>query len=155
MQASEGCCNGWKSSSSPLRRVHLFDSFEGLPDPGEHDKQFLVSGVTAGISACSLAAVENHMSEWSIPPELLLYHPGWFHETIPQAAAAMVAESTRIAVLRLDADLYESTKICLEYLYPLVSRGGWIIVDDFALAGCRKACDEYLAYPPAYFVKEV
>ena len=62
-----------------------------------------------------------------------MYHPGWFHETV----ASMM--QTPIAVLRLDGDLYESTKVCLEHLLPLVSPGGWVIIDDFDLSGARKA----------------
>jgi O-methyltransferase len=138
-----------------FRKVHLFDSFEGIPEPGEFDAQFQASGLKRGTSACTMAQVQGHMAEWGIAPELLAYHPGWFHNTIPAAADQMRFTGQRIAILRLDADLYESTKICLEYLYPLVSRGGCVVVDDFALAGCRKAVDEYLAYPPVYFQKEV
>ena len=47
--------------------------------------------------------------------------------------------------MRLDGDLYESTKICLEYLYPKINKGGYIVIDDFgSLEGCRKAVLEYL-----------
>ena len=50
-----------------------------------------------------------------------------------------------ISILRLDGDLYESTKVCLEYLYPKVTKGGFVIIDDYEnLDGCRKAVHEYL-----------
>ena len=67
---------------------------------------------------------------------------GWFQKTIPQSAKEIGA----LAVLRLDGDWYESTKICLEYLYDLVSENGSIIIDDYYhWEGCRKAVDEFLA----------
>jgi O-methyltransferase len=131
------------------RHVHLFDSFEGIPAAGEHDTNWTHP---PGQSACSIEAVKSMMKQWGIPEELLVYHPGWFRESL-YGSALLGLE--RIAVLRLDCDLYESTKLCLEVLYPLVSPGGWIIVDDFALPGCRKAVDEFLQreFPPIYFQK--
>ena len=62
---------------------------------------------------------------------------GWFQDTVP------TWEERPIAVLRLDGDLYESTKICLEYLYPMLSKGGILIIDDWDLSGCVQAFDEY------------
>jgi hypothetical protein len=57
-----------------------------------------------------------------------------------------------IALLRLDADLYSSTQDCIQTFYPLVSHRGWIIVDDWHLAGCRKAFHETVGHPrPGYF----
>jgi O-methyltransferase/8-demethyl-8-(2,3-dimethoxy-alpha-L-rhamnosyl)tetracenomycin-C 4'-O-methyltransferase len=132
---------------SEKRRVHLFDSFAGVPSGGPHDEGWTHP---EGVSACSRAQVEEYMRAWKIPPKLLNYHPGLFAETV----ASMM--QTPIAVLRLDGDLYESTKVCLEHLYPLVSVGGWVIIDDWNLPGCRKAVDEYFGgAPPApvYFHK--
>ena len=57
-----------------------------------------------------------------------------------------------IAALRLDGDLYASTKVCVDVLVPKVSKGGWVIVDDYHLSGCRQAVTEALGYPaPVYF----
>src|SRR6185369_8010856 len=67
------------NSEMDKRRVHLFDSFEGVPAPGEHDLEWQHP---AGISLCTLEGVKQHMSEWGIPDELLVYHPGWFAETL-------------------------------------------------------------------------
>ncbi len=127
------------------RRVHLFDSFEGVPAPGEHDLEWKHP---AGISLCTLEGVKQHFSEWGIPEDLLMYHPGWFLDTIPYVG------NGPIAILRLDGDLYDSTKVCMEHLYPLVSPGGWVIVDDFGLSGARKAFLETVGDTgPAYFQK--
>ena len=51
----------------------------------------------------------------------------------------------KLALLRLDGDLYESTRVCLEGLYPHLTVGGFCIIDDYALAGCRRAVDEYFS----------
>ena len=135
---------------APPRHVHLFDSFAGVPSSGPHDEGWTHP---KGVSACSRLHVEQYMRNWNIPPELLVYHEGLFEDTLQRAAA----HAPQIAVLRLDGDLYESTRICLEHLYPLVSVGGWVIVDDWNLPGCRKAVDEYFGgAPPApiYFNKQ-
>ena len=139
------------------RRVHLFDSFEGVPAPGPHDTEWIGSAHPPGQSVCSLDAVKAHMAEWGIPDELLVYHSGWFADTMRWTRniqhAAWLLES--IALLRLDGDLYESTKVCMEYLGPLVSTGGWIICDDFHLTGARKAFLETVGYTgPGYFQRQ-
>jgi hypothetical protein len=134
------------------KRVHLFDSFVGIPMAGEHDGNFTdCVGVpppgkigaleTTGVSACSLAGVQANMRRWGIDPTRLRYYEGWFQNTVPPAAGKIGP----IALLRLDGDLYESTRVCLENLYPLLSPGGYCIIDDYALTGCRRAVDEYLA----------
>jgi len=128
------------------RRVHLFDSFAGIPAAGPNDAEFLAAGHEAGLSSCTLAAVQEHMREWGITDDMLVYHPGLFADTVPGA------DIGRIAVLRLDGDLYESTKACVDALVPKVSKGGWVIVDDYHLTGCRQAVTEALGYPaPMYF----
>jgi O-methyltransferase len=134
-------------------RVHLFDSFEGIPQAGPEDHEYLAAGHKAGLSAHSLESVKAHMREWEIPDELLVWHPGWFAETIPPLVGGMSPDA-KIALLRLDGDLYESTKVCMEHLYPLVSNGGWVICDDYALSGCRKAVHETVIPGPIYWRRE-
>jgi O-methyltransferase len=128
-------------------RVHLFDSFEGIPEPSERDFEYIVSGLKAGAASCTLEGVRSNMSQWGIPDELLVYHPGWFKDTVPPYhGMPMVGPAPahhNIAVLRLDADLYESTMICMEHLYPVLSPGGFLIVDDYALTGARQAVEDY------------
>ena len=129
-------------------RVHLFDSFEGIPQAGPEDQEYLEAGHKAGLSACSLAQVKANMREWQIPDELLVWHPGWFEDTV----ASMMQQP--IALLRLDGDLYESTKVCMQHLYPLVTLGGWVICDDYHLSGARKAVSEFVIPGPVYWKKE-
>ncbi len=133
------------------RRIHLFDSFEGVPQAGPHDIEYLEAGHPAGLSACSIETTSQQMKAWGIPDELLVYHPGWFEDTIPyrKDLRGLAHGITAIALLRLDGDLYESTKVCLEHLYPLVSVGGMVIVDDWTLSGVRKAMTEYFGSPGA------
>lgn len=132
------------------RRVHLFDTFAGIPQAGPEDKEFMDAGHQEGLSMCSLESVKAHMKEWSLPEELFVYHQGLFKYMIPSATMGPW-EIESIALLRLDGDLYGSTKDALELL-PLVSPGGWVIVDDFNLSGCRQAVMESsLRGMPAYF----
>lgn len=138
------------------KQIHLFDSFEGIPLASSNDTDQPGIGeikhntnvadlnellVTTGVSACSVERVKNHMQAWGIDAKRLIYHKGWFQHTLPLDALSI----KRISFLRLDGDLYESTKVCLEYLYPKMSKGGYVVIDDFALDGCRKAVLEYIA----------
>jgi len=137
-------------STNPLaRRVHLFDSFQGMPESQPIDAELHQRGDVKGSAAVSLPTVQANMQRWGIPPELLVYHPGWFEQTIPMHAMACGP----IAVLRMDADLYESTKMPMRYLYPWVSKGGWIICDDYDLSGARLAVNEVVNPAPMYWRK--
>jgi hypothetical protein len=137
------------------RTIHLFDSFEGIPLAGPNDteqpgivgeikhdrnvdpKTLLVS---SGITVHSLEQVTGILSRMKVNFNYLVFYKGWFQHTLPSASQNI----KQISFLRLDGDLYESTKVCLEYLYPKIVNGGYIVVDDYALDGCRKAIDEYL-----------
>jgi O-methyltransferase len=135
-----------------FRRVHLFDSFEGIPAAGPEDVEFLAAKHPAGLASCSLEEVKGNMERWGIPDSMLVYHVGMFERTIPEATVIRSTDNL-IAVLRLDSDLYQSTLICMEHLYPLVSPGGYVIVDDFDLSGCRQAVLERIKPAPITFRK--
>lgn len=156
-------CGVWRGGSAGVmalaarhagepRALHLFDSFEGLPEPQEIDEAAAhdysggrSSGELTPIDRCKAGReeVESFLfGRLSVERPLVHFHVGWFQNTVP--AAAPQIES--IALLRLDGDWYESTQVCLEHLYPKLSPGGLVILDDyFAWAGCRKATDEYRA----------
>jgi len=136
---------------TPSRSIHLFDSFEGLPEPTADDGAKAASyarGRTTGaldtIDACVAPLADNRaLLEGAIgyPRDLLTYHQGWFQDTVPAAAP----ELGPIALLRLDGDWYESTVVCLDHLYALVPPGGIVVIDDYGhWEGCRKAVDEFL-----------
>lgn len=136
----------WPGNST-ARRVHLFDTFTGIPAAGPEDVEFLQAGHPEGLSACSMEDVQANMQRWGLPAELFVYHKGLFLDEISVAMMSgwnMKDKSHlvhQIAVLRLDGDLYRSTKDSME-LYRMVSPGGWVIVDDFNLSGCRQAIME-------------
>lgn len=118
------------------RTIHLFDSFTGIPKAGSEDG---VDGTKIeGKSVCSSKEVRRHMIEWGVDPGLLVYHEGLFKDTVP-------GFDRKIALLRLDGDLYRSTKVCLEHLYPLLEVGGYLIIDDYSLPGCHMAVTEYMS----------
>lgn len=147
--------------SPGARRFHLFDSFEGLPQPSEHDvdvldefrRQFpdlpLDAGSDTGsltaIGACAapLEAVHELFDEvLKIDPADVVIHRGWFQETIPAAEPSI----GQLSILRIDGDWYESTKVCLEGLFDKVADGGFVLIDDYnEFSGCRQALDEFLA----------
>jgi hypothetical protein len=138
--------------AAPRRRVWLFDSFEGLPEPTVEDGAAALayagdrgSGALQPIDRCvgPLEVVEELFFErLGIDPSRVEIRKGWFQGTLPGASH----EIGRIAVLRLDGDWYDSTKVCLEQLYDLVAAGGFVIIDDYGYwEGCRRAVDEFLA----------
>jgi hypothetical protein len=129
------------------RRLHLFDTFEGMPPPTEKDHR-------RGTSAEDLLArhdkdhrmwaiaglddVQKGMAEIAYPEELVHYHRGLVEDTIPDRAPA------DIALLRLDTDWYMSTRHELEHLYDRVSPGGAVIIDDYgSWDGARLATEEF------------
>jgi len=145
-----------RQSGTPHRELHLFDSFEGLPEPDRaHDGDMAVqyagaraSGILRSIGKCVGALEDNRHAVGAIakyPASLTHFHVGWFQETL-RALPAGVAD---IALLRIDGDWYESTKICLDVLFPQVVSGGIVVIDDYGKwSGCRKAVDEFMARLP-------
>ncbi len=90
--------------------------------------------------AISLEEVRDNFSRYGLLDEQVVFVKGWFSETL------MALEAGPFALIRLDGDLYESTYVALEALYPKLSPGGFLIVDDFnALPQCREAVMDYRA----------
>ncbi len=125
------------------RRVWLFDSFAGLPEPDAErypaDSGDTLSKFNAYLGV-PLEQVRANFSRYNLLDEQVCFVKGWFRDTLPSATVE------RIAVLRLDGDMYESTMQVLDNLYNRVSPGGYVIVDDYgALANCRKAIEDFRA----------
>ncbi len=123
------------------RVVWVADSFEGLPKPildqFPQDAQF---EHTAGLLAVSLEQVKHNFQVYDLLDEQVRFLKGWFHDTLPTAPIE------RLAVLRLDGDLYQSTMETLTSLYPKLSPGGYVIFDDYlAISSCREAVHDYRA----------
>jgi hypothetical protein len=129
-----------KAYGDQNRRVWVVDSFAGLPPPNPEkypaDKGFDLSHVT--VLAVSLENVQSNFAKYGLLDSQVVFLKGLFSQTLPTAPI----ES--IAVLRLDGDLYESTMDALENLYPKVSIGGYIIIDDYgAIVPCKQAVHDF------------
>ena len=166
VQGSMVECGVWKGGAAglmalahlrmhrpPLRALHLFDSWEGLPEPNANldgpgaaaYANGRASGALTSIGQCVSSREEaSDLLERRIkyPRELIHYYEGWFQDTVVKNAE-LVGD---IALLRLDGDWYESTRLCLEQFYPRVQKYGVIVIDDYGYwEGCRRAVDEYIA----------
>ena len=122
------------------RRVWVADSFQGLPAPdGEHypaDADIDWSDV--GVLKVDADAVRTNFERYGLWDDQVRIVEGWFCDTLPEAPIE------RLAVLRLDGDLYQSTIDALDALEPRVSAGGFVIVDDYGgWEPCRAAVDDY------------
>lgn len=141
------------------RDVWLYDTFEGMTKPIDlDDTRFGPSAeeVFAAAERAGTVAFPEYFTEFDesdvrarlaatgYPQERLHYVRGRVEDTLPAQAP------DRLALLRLDTDWYESTRHELEHLYPRISSGGVLIVDDYGhWDGCRRAVDEYFeGFPP-------
>ena len=130
------------------KSVYGYDSYQGIPyatiedesQPaiGAIDKNNLGLLKTTGVSSHSKESVIENFKTWGVSLDNVTLVEGWFQNTLSKT------DTGKISVLRLDGDLYESTKVCLEVLYPKVEKGGLIIIDDYELAGCKKAVHDYI-----------
>lgn len=135
---------------APERVCWLYDTFTGMTAPGEHDttrsgysaQSRLDENPNKRMSVVSLDQVElNLRAEGVYDAEKLRFVVGDVCETLRDEKNL----PDRVSVLRLDTDWYESTKTEMEVLYPRLSSGGVLIVDDYGhWMGARKAVDEYL-----------
>lgn len=148
-----------------LRSMYLFDAFDDICEPNSvHDDQELITEVRKIVKSKvlnfegRLNPLNGIYKKWGghgtleecqylfseiigYPSARVHYVKGWFQETVAREATHI----PEIAILRLDGDWYESTRVCLEAFYPLLSKGGICIIDDYGYnSGCKKAVDEYL-----------
>lgn len=165
-----GCfveCGVWRGGSSMLialtllargvrdRDLYLFDTFEGMTAPGEHDVD--LTGAPAGElmqgsqgesvaelvrAAASLDVVRAAMESTGYDMSRVHFIQGDVSKTLP------VIQTMGIALLRLDTDFYDSTLAELRHLYPRLALGGVLIIDDYGhWAGARRAVEEYFSNP--------
>lgn len=121
------------------RKVWVCDSFKGLPPP---DPETYPSdeGFNMHLSpelCISLETVQNNFRTYGLLDNQVRFLEGYFRDTLPTAPIE------QIALLRLDGDLYESTINALENLYPKLSVGGYIIIDDSCMWICMQAVHDY------------
>jgi len=124
----------------PERRVFLADSFRGLPPPSPdfpadaNDTHYTVRAL-----ACAREEVARNFAAFGLLDERVVFLEGWFKSTLPGPVE-------KLALLRIDADMYGSTWEALDALYPRLSEGGICIIDDYgSVEGCRRAVDDYCA----------
>lgn len=122
------------------RIVWAADSFEGLPKPNAEkyaaDKNDTL--YTYDELKVSLETVQDNFRKYDLLDDQVKFLKGWFRDTLP------AAPFKKLAVLRLDGDMYESTMDALVNLYPKLSVGGYIIIDDWgAVEGCKLAVQDY------------
>jgi O-methyltransferase len=119
------------------RTVWVADSFEGLPVPKDSKDGADFSHVE--YLAVSVEQVRANFARFDLLDDQVRFLKGWFRDTLPAAPIE------RLAILRLDGDLYSSTMDALAALYPKVSPGGYVIVDDYGTwPECKRAVDEYI-----------
>ena len=135
------------------RHLHLYDTYEGMSKPTDIDKshngvsaQSQMDGDPAMTDVGCLATlddVKKNLQVTGYPAGQINFIQGKVEDTIPTHMPQ------QIALLRLDTDWYESTRHELEHLYPLLSPGGILIIDDYGhWEGARKAVDEYFLKHP-------
>jgi hypothetical protein len=126
--------------SGGRRDVVLFDSFEGLPRPGERDGATAAANYREGWCLGSEEDVRDIFRRLGVHTDRVQIVKGWFQQTFP------VTDVPPIAMLHIDADWYDSVKICLETHFDHVVPGGYIVLDDYGRwEGCTHATDEFLA----------
>lgn len=167
-------CGVWKGGSVGLmalasrhlnknadRDLHLFDSFQDIcePNPDVDGAQAIkeigyipelakghirpVTGFYDQVGGHGTLADCQELLERRIgyPVNRLHYHVGWFQDVLP----TVQGDIGPVAILRLDGDWYDSTKVCLDHLYDLVVPGGFVVIDDYgAYEGCKRAVDEFM-----------
>lgn len=124
------------------RPIHLFDAWQGLPGgtPEDGAAAHKWEGEVVGSPRRVVAA----MKAAAVDLQRVYFHRGWFEETFPDAA-----EPARVALLHIDCDFYEPTRLCLEAWVPRIVPGGFAQFDDYgAFAGARRAIDELLRRRP-------
>ena len=158
-------CGVWRGGSCMLmalgliragdtgRHIYMYDTFEGHPRP-DPDKDVDLwgnrgidewrrqeeAGTLGEWGVASLAEVRGNLLSTGYPAERLIFVQGMVETTVPGNTPA------NLALLRLDTDWYESTRVALQHLYPKLAEGGVLIIDDYGhYRGQRQAVDEYFA----------
>ena len=124
-----------KAYGADDRKVYVADSFEGLPPP-DPEKYPLDRGDTHHTRddlAVSLEEVQGNFRRFDLLSKRVVFIKGYFEESLKKA------DIDRLALLRLDGDMYGSTMTVLEQLYHQLEVGGYLIVDDWLLKGAREA----------------
>jgi hypothetical protein len=122
------------------RRIHLFDTFFGFTGRSEHDVDYGGREIGKFKTQNFRQEVENNLKVVPYPKERYTFVEGDVVQTCQEHCPDV------ISILRLDTDTYDTTRAELENMFPKLSRGGVLIIDDYGYSkGCRKAVDEFFA----------
>ena len=136
------------SRTDDIRDVYLYDTYTGMPEPGDMDKKTRDATHAKDLyaekknwNAHSQGRVERTITKLcpNYPMDRIQFIQGMVEDTIPKTVP------DKIALLHLDTDFYSSTKHELEHLFPRLAVGGVLILDDYgAWSGAQRATDEYI-----------
>ena len=141
-------CGVWRGGSSIFakgvltangadRNLYLCDSFEGLPKSVLRQDQAINWTRSGDYLGVALETVKDNFSRHHLLDEKVKFLKGWFKDTLPKFP------EDKIAVLRCDGDMYESTMDILNNLYPKVQTGGFVIIDDWTIPCCQLAFKDF------------
>ena len=122
------------------RKVYVADSFEGLPPPNEEEYPADTGSRfhTRGQLSITQETVQKTFEKYDLLDDQVVFVKGWFKDTLHKL------DCGKFALIRLDGDMYESTIQAIEALYPKLSKGGFIIVDDYgSIKACKQAITDY------------
>jgi O-methyltransferase len=130
------------------RTLYLYDTFEGMAEPSKKDTDFagkpassLLQSYRKGTGIwcfATLEEVQKNMYSTGYPPDKIKFIKGKVEDTL------RAVRPEKLSLLRLDTDWYESTKLELEILYPILHKSGILVIDDYGYwKGARQAVDEY------------
>jgi O-methyltransferase len=126
---------GLKAYHDEERKLYVADSFAGLPEINRQTETF---DWNKEDMAVSLETVKKNFARYGLLDDRVVFLKGYFSDTLPGAPIQ------QLSILRIDADLYESTMDVLRNLYLKLSPGGYAIFDDYQnLPDCRRAIDEF------------
>ncbi len=131
---------------APQRKLYLFDTFSGF-----HQKDLQADPKKIIGKSSFLDTSLDRVKAFIGTSDQIVYCPGYFPDT-----AACVSENERFAFVHLDADLYQPTRAALEFFYPKLSPGGYVIVHDYssgAWPGVKQAVDEFLKDKPQRLIR--
>ena len=127
-------------ATQPAHTHHVFDSFEGVSEPGEADGDYWKKGDLSASEATLLA----NLAEFDI-----VTHPGWIPHHFDEVT------DLQFCMVHIDVDLYQPTRDSIEFFYDRTVRGGIIVLDDYGFANCpgaTAAVDEHMANRPEIVV---
>jgi O-methyltransferase len=131
--------------ADPTRKIYAFDSFLGIAQHSDKDIEFTEAHgkgtgnprESNGVTSVPMDICKANIIRLGCDIDKFVFIEGWFIDTLPQLT------DEKFAIVRLDCDVYESYVTCLQYLYPRLSVGGYLIIDDWQLSGCKTALMEY------------